>query len=40
MANGHAQSNDHAHLIFKGVPPLLKLGKHRWAEVMFGEMYG
>jgi hypothetical protein len=30
MANGHAQSSDHAHLIFKSVPPLLKLGKHRW----------
>jgi hypothetical protein len=29
---GHAQSSDHAHLIFKTVPPLLKLAKHRCLE--------
>jgi hypothetical protein len=32
---GHAQSSDHAHLIFKTVPPLLKLAKHRCATPPF-----
>jgi hypothetical protein len=38
MANGHAQSSDNAHLIFKSVPPLLKLGKHRWLHATLNEV--